>query len=331
MSSHPRATTDQGGDRLLQQPSRPQRPPRQPLGVKNSMSTTSVMNSKKIGTEVSIASEKPYAVKPNQTPHLLPPARIHRPAIASPSPLISGSNVPPTNQRFYTSHQPSPLGMMKGIEGAKSDEKSSEPFQKFQAPLSPSIVKTPKKRAIPLEDIHVRNTVPGQRVDPEALSQSPNPNKRSRSSKHGSSATDPSTSTSLSIATGLGDVNLQSQGGTATAPPISTLSRHQLQNPPLPPLPSLQHNPSHSHLPRTVAHPPHPRPTTTRIDKQSRMTENDRLLREKAKMENQREWRKKFLKAFPQFHFHLDGFDESTRKEATAIIEQLGGVSNKSR
>lgn len=324
MSSHSRATDQGGGDRLFQPPSRPQRPARQPLGVKNSMASSFM------GTEIVMASEKPYASKPNPTPHLLPSARIHRPAVASPAPMTSNSTsgtiVPTTSQRFYASHQPSPLGMVKGIEVPKSDEDSSEHCQKSQAPLSPSIVKTPKKRAIPLEDVHVRNTVPGQRVDPEALSQSPNPNKRSRSSKHGSSATDPSTSTSLSIATGLGDVNLQSQGGTAPAPPTTTSSRHQLQNPP--PLPSLQHMPSHSQLPRTMVPPPHPRPTTTRIDKQSRMTENDRILREKVKMENQKEWRKKFLRAFPQFRFHLDGFDESTRKEATTIIEQLGGVSS---
>jgi len=59
------------------------------------------------------------------------------------------------------------------------------------------------------------------------------------------------------------------------------------------------------------------------------MTENDRLQRERQKIEAQKEWRKKFLKAFPLFHFHLDGFDEALRKEITGIIEQLGGVSTK--
>ena len=273
-----------------------------------------------------MAHEEAFTVKAHSTPppHLLPPPRQRTPSTMA---LSAGANsvtsiVAPvsaatcTNPRFYTSHYPSPLGVMaeeKGDDGSDQDGSSSS--KRLPLPLSPSVVKTPKKRAIPLEDIHVRNTVPGQRQE-DAQSLSPNPSKRSRSSKHGSSATDPSTSTSLSIATGLGDVNLQSQGGSVPAP-SAVIARPV-------PAPPLAH--PHSHVSRTSAIT-HPRPTTTRIDKQSRMTETDRMARERQKTENQREWRKKFLRAFPQFHFHLDGFDQATRSEVTACIEQLGGVS----
>lgn len=309
----------------------PQRSARQPLSVKNSMPNSAIKNNSSSKGEV--AGEEAYPIKPIPDSHLAPPARFRRPAAAttiSSPPLIntSSTTAPSPNQRIYTSHHPSPLGLkveeLPGSDGGSSSSSS----QMAPAPLSPSIIKTPKKRAIPVEDVHVRNTVPGHQVDElDGPSQSPNPNKRSRSSKHGSSATDPSTSTSLSIATELGDVNLQSQGAASYVP----MHHHQDLPPPLPKHHAVQ--PSHTHAQnhpsRPLVPPPHPRQTTTRIDKQSRMTENDRLQRERQKIEAQKEWRKKFLKAFPLFHFHLDGFDEALRKEITGIIEQLGGVSTK--
>jgi hypothetical protein len=309
------------------------------------------------GVEMIPSNEKGFPIKEQAlTPpstNLLPPSRIRKPSTSSNNPNTSTtSNVataPAVNNsihsssistsahpRYYTSLFPSPLGVVKEekaegeSEGEEGEDENPSSAQKIPTPLSPSIVKTPKKRAIPLEDVHVRNTVPGHRMDDhDAHSQSPNPSKRSRSSKQNSSATDPSTSTSLSIATGMGDVNLQSQGGimvTTTA----TLSRPVISQP------HSQHTlqpgqSSHVTSRAGVNPPPHPRPTTTRIDKQSRMTENDRLLREKQNNENKKEWRRKFLKAFPQFHFHLDGFDQTTKAEVTSCIEQLGGVSDETR
>jgi regulatory subunit for Cdc7p protein kinase len=72
---------------------------------------------------------------------------------------------------------------------------------------------------------------------------------------------------------------------------------------------------------------PHPRPTTTRIDKHSRMSEAERAARERSKKEANDEWRRRYLKAFPSFVFHFDALDVNTKEAAKYSIERLGGVS----
>lgn len=322
-----------------------QRSIRQPLGIKNVMSPSHQHNESTL-----LMQDHHQPIKPlPPTNHLLPPPRQRKPdvttsaatstlSIQAPSaqsvttrkPVIIS---PPINMdaagtsqslqvynhnlRTFNSRYPSPLGQAAEVvtEECSEMEVSSSSIRAVQAPHSPraanhspSLVKTPKKRAIPLEDVHVRNTVPGQ------PGESPNPNKRSRSSKEDSSATDPSTGTSLSIATGLGDVQLQSYGTAASATLAAVAPR------PAPPVPSF--HPSKS----TVSTHPS-RPTTTRIDKQSRMTENERTLREKQKDENHKEWRKKYMRIFPSLRFHLDSIDEATRIEVTAAVTKLGAVS----
>ncbi|PWN47750.1 hypothetical protein IE53DRAFT_320669 [Violaceomyces palustris] len=149
---------------------------------------------------------------------------------------------------------------------------------------------TPKKRAIPHEDIHCRN-VPGY-----------SPSKRSRSSKSGdgSSAaegnTDPSTGTG-SLATELSGFKM---GESSRAVQGVRLMKRAVRS---------------SHL----------KPTTTRIDKYSRMTEQEKILREKQKHEETKLWRHKFKKVFPSFNFYFDHFDEATAKDLTSMIRCLGG------
>ena len=156
-------------------------------------------------------------------------------------------------------------------------------------------VTTPKKRAVPHEDVHCRNVVEDRDRD--------SPSKRSRSSKDSSTeGTDPSTGTGL--ARGMGGVSVET-----SSRPVSSLS--------------TKGQTSTSALPSQAT-----RPTTKRIDKASRMTEGERLARERNKSEETKIWRQKYAKAFPTFTFYLDSLEEPIKAGVEAAIEQFGGVSD---
>lgn len=189
-----------------------------------------------------------------------------------------------------TTHHPTPH---RSLSSQRTTQQSHQP------------VTTPKKRAVPHEDVHCRNVVVEDR-DRDS------PSKRSRSSKDSSNEgnTDPSTGSGL--ARGMGGVSVEtsnsnSNGGTSSRPvsSISTSNARQLTT-----------NPTAT-----------TRPTTKRIDKASRMTEAERLHRERNKLEETKIWRQKYAKAFPSFHFYLDSLDDVTRAAVEGAIEQFGGVS----
>lgn len=140
--------------------------------------------------------------------------------------------------------------------------------------------------------------------------ESPNPHKRSRSSKTDSSiALGSGNAGTTSIATQIGGVGLDSTDAEGELYRARRDEDHISGKPHTNPLPG-----------------PPPRPKTTRIDKQARMTEADRMQRERQRHANQMEWRKRFLRAFPNFRFYLDGFDQASKAEVTLSIEQLGAT-----
>lgn len=157
-------------------------------------------------------------------------------------------------------------------------------------PQRPShVVLTPKKRAVPQEDVHCRNVIYS-------------PSKRSRSSKHGSSNTDQATepSTGTALTQGFGSFKVADTGREH----VTRATSARMTNP------------------TTNA-----RPTTTRIDKHSRMTDAERAARDRVKQQETEIWKVKYRKAFPQFVFYLDSFDEATRANLTESLRHLGGVS----
>lgn len=209
----------------------------------------------------------------------------------------------------YASHAPSPLSHNQHhqIEEQENDEDHSlkQDIAANSATLSPSAVKTPRKRAIPLEDVHARNIV--ERA-PFENPNSPNPHKRSKSSHNGSSTAggaSTSTSTSLGISAGIEEVHLE-ESSTAAMPNEAIASTGR---------PIQKEKKSAA---PTVA-------KTIRIDKQSRISPNDRLKREESRSLSTMEWRKRFLRAFPSFRFYLDGFDHTTKIEVSNMIAQFGG------
>ncbi|MCO5579265.1 hypothetical protein L7F22_033119 [Adiantum nelumboides] len=186
-------------------------------------------------------------------------------------------------------------------------------------------VSTPKKRRVPLEDVHCRNVV---QEDKDEVVESPK--KRSRSSNEGnSSAEEPHTSTSLGISQGISDLQVQ-------APPAKSSTQRSVPPPSVTHLPlntdrereSKSRQPTSRVTAQLSQHlsQQHMRQTTVRIDKQSRITEAERSHLERQKRERTAEWRRKFIKAFPSFRFYLDGFDDTTRQEVMRCIEMLDGV-----
>lgn len=206
----------------------------------------------------------------------------------------------------YAAHAPSPLSHNQHQQIEEQENEDDVPQKRSatgeSVTLSPSAVKTPRKRAIPLEDVHARNIVgraPFENV------KSPNPHKKSKSSHNGSSTAGGSTSTSLGISAAIDEVHLE-ESSTAAIP-----------NEAIPPT-SRPHLKDKKPATSTVA-------KTIRIDKQSRISPSDRLKREESKSLSTMEWRKKFLRAFPSFRFYLDGFDQATKVEVSNTIAHFGG------
>lgn len=66
------------------------------------------------------------------------------------------------------------------------------------------------------------------------------------------------------------------------------------------------------------------RPTTTRIDKTTRVSQEEQYHRAQQKAQAQREWKVAFGRAFPKFVFYLDEMDEGLKKTLSSQIGQLG-------
>lgn len=208
----------------------------------------------------------------------------------------------------YAAHAPSPLSHNQNQQIEEQENEEELPKKRFNAgdsvQLSPSAVKTPRKRAIPLEDVHARNIV-GR--GPFENTHSPNPHKKSKSSHNGSSTAGGSTSTSLGISAAIDEVHLE-ESSAAAVPNEAITSTSRL----------LLHKDKKSATSTNVA-------KTIRIDKQSRISPSDRLKREETRSLSTMEWRKRFLRAFPSFRFYLDGFDQSTKADISNTIAQFGG------
>jgi regulatory subunit for Cdc7p protein kinase len=161
--------------------------------------------------------------------------------------------------------------------------------------VSQNDVKTPRKRAVPLEEVHCRNAV------------APNPHKRSRSSSTTTGATSTSTS---SISAAINEVHIRSQGGDreGVLAGVDQGAADAAADG------SLKVEDERASASKTV-----------RIDKQSRLSQTDRMQRDQRKILSTFEWRKKFLRAFPSFRFYLDGYDSGTKAEVEATITSLGG------
>lgn len=296
-------------------------PPRSrvPLGVKNVLGA---QHSSGGGGSIKPDDSSSYKHSPTYhhsraTPVAPPPATARISSLVSTS---IASNAASAGAK-HSSYHPSPLSAAH-----------RSPFvAATAAPAAAVVVKeentvsTPKKRRVPLEDVHCRNVV---QEDKDEVVESPK--KRSRSSNEGnSSAEEPHTSTSLGISQGISDLQVQ-------APPAKSSTQRSVPPPSVTHLPlntdrereSKSRQPTSRVTAQLSQHlsQQHMRQTTVRIDKQSRITEAERSHLERQKRERTAEWRRKFIKAFPSFRFYLDGFDDTTRQEVMRCIEMLDGV-----
>lgn len=164
-----------------------------------------------------------------------------------------------------------------------------------------------RKRSVPREDIHARNIV----LDTDDGSP---PHKRSRSSKdEEASSSIPGTgaeSVSGSITSTIAkDMCKMEVGATHRGEPTSS---------------ALGAGPSERKSTDGVAPT---RPTTTRIDKHSRLSAAERTAREESQRAQMAAWRKKYAYAFSKFAFYLDGFEEKQKSQMSRAIQHCGGVS----
>ncbi|KDN48517.1 hypothetical protein K437DRAFT_255491 [Tilletiaria anomala UBC 951] len=162
---------------------------------------------------------------------------------------------------------------------------------------------TPKKRAVPLEQVHFRNTAPS-------------PSKRSRSSKTESSmdvaADAPSTGTGENLAMSISGFTVRDQ--------------HPLPKQEAPGATTLLMGKDQQHGKKVIAKTNRSvTETTTRIDKYPRISEAERMAREKQRAVEMAAYRNKYRKAFPTFIFYLDDFNDAEKEELAARVEALGG------
>lgn len=202
-------------------------------------------------------------------------------------------------------------------------------------------LRTPKKRAIPREDIHPRNV-----VDPDDGSP---PHKKSRSSKDsGSGSTGiAATATQISstggaIASAVDKMQVDISAGKGTPPltPALPTAEQSFERPRPSHTQTTQHGGRDTLAPPTrytrqdhnVVRDVHAatvakNSTTQRIDKISRMSATERAARDEQKKRQAENWKRKYTAEFPKMTFYLDGFDEKTKSQLTRTISGLGGVS----
>ncbi|KAK0531567.1 Cdc7p-Dbf4p kinase complex regulatory subunit [Tilletia horrida] len=177
---------------------------------------------------------------------------------------------------------------------------------------------TPKKRAIPRDEIHARNFVltagpvspspkrarVGGRT-PTSTSLQHNAEAPSRSLVAGTSGLSHGITSHDKLARGAqpGKSRLALPTGRTAQPSAASLSNARTK-------------PASKATASVV--------TTTRIDKTSRISEQERLLRHQQQQDEANVWRAKFRRAFPSFVFYLDSYDTSTRIQIQKAVESLG-------
>lgn len=311
--------------------------PRQPFGVKNNLpghlqerNSSSTGGSsgggdKYDGQLATPQQEGAGAAQPKHQHHLLQQRLLQARLLAGGASLTGSSSTstsgstPVQHHNRHAAIGPSPLGAAH-VESSKS-----------AGSIAP-VAQTPRKRTAPFDEILQTRLV--RRANDTSSTESPKPHKRSRSSKTDSSVTNEnvntSTSTGSSITAPLRSVQLDDSpdrpdGGVTEAMAIGQRVATATAGQDAGAGSSLTSAASQVSRQTTMPGPP-PRPKTTRINKQTCMTEADRIQRERLRQASQMEWRKRFIKAFPGFRFYLDGFDQSGKNEVIAAIEQLGAV-----
>ena len=154
---------------------------------------------------------------------------------------------------------------------------------------------TPKKRAVPLEQVHFRNSAPS-------------PSKKSRTTR-----TDSSTEQTENGSANTGDHLTK----LATRVAMSELSKVNQKE-----LDKSTHLRSGLYKQVKVV-----RATTTRIDKVPRLTEEERVEKERNRDREVAAYKDKYRRAFPNFIFYLDGFAQADKDVLKSRVEALGGVS----
>lgn len=210
-------------------------------------------------------------------------ALVHKAAQPQPSKgSVAVSGAPIVRPRAVASRLPSfVLRSHLGLD--RSNQENAPP----QPPTA-----TPKKRAIPIEESHIRNVV----ID--------SPSKRSRSSKTGTDSSNTEQSVGAALASDLNGIKVNEtrrlQQSTQIAIPASS-SRRPAQAPAPAAATPVKTN-------RTLREP------------------TQEFVPEVRKRQSEQEiWRQKYLRVFPQFIFHFDSVDDATAKKYTSLIQKLGG------
>ncbi|KAJ9476790.1 DDK kinase regulatory subunit DBF4 [Pseudozyma hubeiensis] len=156
---------------------------------------------------------------------------------------------------------------------------------------------TPKKRAIPIDEAHIRNVV----ID--------SPSKRSRSSKTGTDSSNTEQSVGAALASDLNGIRVNESRRLPQSTQVAvSASNAQSRRPQQAPVRESSRTALVVRTNRTVREP------TEELAQEARR-----------RQEEQEIWRQKFLKAFPNFIFHFDSVDDATARKYTNLIQKLDG------
>ncbi|PWN42596.1 hypothetical protein IE81DRAFT_122109 [Ceraceosorus guamensis] len=217
-----------------------------------------------------------------------------------------------------------------------SEKRQIATLQPAPTPVHP-VPRTPRKRAVPQDDVHCRNRVQaGQHdeMDGLATATGESPNKRSRSSKEDSD----SSSRRRRMATDESLKNSESTTASVTGHLVEVTMHDQPQEL-VQASSNAQHGSRiHSQLARTLADvkqqeaarspkTSQPAPvTTSRFLKQSGAKTHDGASREASKREADGEWRRKYAKSFPTFILYFDELSPSDLVEASTNAKRFGAI-----
>ncbi|CAO1623250.1 unnamed protein product [Sympodiomycopsis kandeliae] len=224
----------------------------------------------------------------------------------------------------------------KHTKGATSQKSEAPPSRRSH---SPTVFKTPKKRAVPREGTHSRNVVLDDQEDGSP------PHKKSRSSKNDSSG-EPHGSASGAISRELGKMQFdeaaekgvleRNKAGPEHAIPGASLrqgSKVSTQSIRMDKVNQGARSVASANALRPVQQPagaPARSPvegsltTTVRVDRHSRLSAAERAVKDEAKRQQTEQWRQKYSHAFPKFVFYLDGFDGRAKSQIAETIQACG-------
>ncbi len=172
----------------------------------------------------------------------------------------------------------------------------------LSVPHNASVNVTPKKRSVPLDQVHCRNAVPSP-SNKRAKHNTPQSTALAVDSASVSTAQDASKGGVLADSTTRGNENVSVPGM------------------------SVSRSAHGARLPVKAASRPEVL-TTTRIDKLPKVTDAERIAREQRRDAEMAAYREKYRRAFPSYTFYLDGFDEAMQRDMQARVEALGSVSD---